>query len=156
MKNAFVRGQENPKITRTSAQITTFPPLGCLGPVKRRCLSLGIFGAEKSMFSIFEYLRKRTCDSVLAGVYDAMEMIEPENPDTLNLAEGEIPPEKFPPPQTPSPDGASPPKKIMSAPASKEPSAAGDLLSKMPGSTGPLPPRKRGRPRKNPPEGSGQ
>ena len=124
--------------------------------MKRRCLSLGIFGAEKSMFSIFEYLRKRTCDSVLAGVYDAMEMIEPENPDALNLEEGEIPPEKLPPLQTPSPDGASAPKKITSAPAPKEPSPAGDLLAKMAGSSGPLPPRKRGRPRKNPPEGSGQ
>ncbi len=108
------------------------------------------------MFSIFEYLRKRTCDSVLAGVYDAMELIEPENPGAPNLAEGEIPPEKLPPPQAPSPEGAAAPKKITSAPAPKEPSAAGDLLSKMPGSTGPLPSRKRGRPRKNPAEGSGQ
>jgi hypothetical protein len=109
------------------------------------------------MFSIFEYLRKRTCDSVLAGVYDAMEMIEPENPESLNLAEGEIPPEKLPAPIAPSPENGSAPKKIASAlaPETKEP-PTGDLFPKLAGNSGPLPPRKRGRPRKNPPEGSGQ
>ena len=107
------------------------------------------------MFSIFEYLRKRTCDSVLAGVYDAMETIDPENPEAFNLAEGEIPPEKLPAPNKPSPDGNSTPKKITSAPQPQNPPAK-DLFSDHPGNNGPLPPRKRGRPRKNPPEGSGQ
>ncbi len=31
------------------------------------------------MFSIFEYLRRRTCDSVLAGMYDAVEIAESNN-----------------------------------------------------------------------------
>ena len=42
------------------------------------------------MFSIFEYLGRRSCDSVLAGVYDAVEIIEASNFDLPPVA-GEIP-----------------------------------------------------------------
>ena len=31
------------------------------------------------MFSFFDHLRRRTCDSVLAGMYDAFELIETRN-----------------------------------------------------------------------------
>src|SRR5262245_19916244 len=42
------------------------------------------------MFSIFEYLRRRTCDAVLAGMYDAVEIAVSNNFDLAPIA-GELP-----------------------------------------------------------------
>ncbi len=107
------------------------------------------------MFSIFEFFRRRTRDSILAGAYDAAEILEQkpyeeplEKADDKSL--GSEKPKAPPPP-------LEPPKKIGSLP-SPPPSSSGDLFSDAPpqGGTPPLPPRKRGRPPKNPPQSPDQ
>jgi len=165
------------------------------------------------MFSIFDYLRRRTCDSFLAGAYDALEILESEKAVTVvepaEIADGKkaaenhslsepapapvkvpeplkiVAPPKPPPapvakqtsspphqqsqktPAPQSPAGKSPP-----APSEKKPSAQveaapsgppapkapppPDLFNGDADQEKPLPPRKRGRPRKYPPGGNTQ
>ena len=108
------------------------------------------------MFSFFDHLRRRTCDSVLAGMYDAFELLETRNADEqtrtadLLLAkfDGEAEPKTLAPAPvpTPRPAPAVPPR--PSLPSSTPPTApalttGGESLQ----------PRKRGRPPKGP-EGS--
>jgi hypothetical protein len=166
------------------------------------------------MFSIFDYLRRRTCDSMLAGAYDALEILESEKSltvaDPAEIAGGQksatqnsLPqpaPLKVPEPlqivapQKPAP--ATIPQKTASRPqqqpqktplppqgqagksppppAEKKPAAAtpvvpngppaqktappppSDLFNGEANQEKPLPPRKRGRPRKYPPGGNTQ
>ena len=152
------------------------------------------------MFSIFEYLRRRTCDAFLAGAYDAVEILETENaklpapstestgtnsdassrpvpnllgtpkngvakilplahatPPAKSVAEQKnvAPPAKKEnqkpiPPATPKPTPQAVPPGIV--PAHSTPRT--DLFTSDDSQEKPLPPRKRGRPRKNPPEGN--
>ena len=163
------------------------------------------------MFSIFDYLRRRTCDSFLAGAYDALEILEsdkavtPAEPVEIaddekstvkNLLPEAVPaaskiseplkiqthpkptptaapqknpspaqkqPQKTPPSQPPA--GKSPPvlagkmPTIPIQPAPNVPSPPKELpppslFNGEAGQEKPLPPRKRGRPRKYPPGGS--
>lgn len=145
------------------------------------------------MFSIFEYLRRRACDAFLAGVYDAIEILETEK--AMALTEGE--PTKSDKPLTPSTptapkngigqkilplgqsaasgkpvaeqkSGTTTEKKggqTSAAPSAKptppsttpiQPSPQTDLFVTDPKREQPLPPRRRGRPRKNPPDGNSQ
>ena len=139
----------HPKIPRTSASTKI---RGSYDGTMRR--NSPKWSWRKIMFSIFEYFRRRTCDSILAGAYDAAEILEQEpveeladKPDDKTLS-----PVNAPAPATP-PTPPQSPKKIGSLP-SPPPSAAGDLFSQAPptNSTPALPPRKRGRPPKNPPQ----
>ena len=106
------------------------------------------------MFSFFDHLRRRTCDSVLAGMYDAFELIETRNADEqtrtadLLLAkfDGEAEPKPLAPVPTPRPVPAIPPRPSLPSPIPPTPPAlttGGESLQ----------PRKRGRPPKGP-EGS--
>ncbi len=107
------------------------------------------------MFSFFDHLRRRTCDSVLAGMYDAFELIETRNGDEqtrtadLLLAkfdEAEPKPPAPAPVPTPRPAPASPPRPSLPSPTPPTlpaPTTGGESLQ----------PRKRGRPPKGP-EGS--
>jgi len=106
------------------------------------------------MFSFFEFFRRRTRDSILAGAYDAAEILEQkpfeesvEKPDGKSLGSKSLP---LPPPPATA-------KKIGVLPSPPAP-ANGDLFSENPppGGSPPLPPRKRGRPPKNPPSTPGQ
>jgi hypothetical protein len=171
------------------------------------------------MFSIFDYLRRRTCDSMLAGAYDALEILESEKSLTVaapaeiaggnNTANQNSLPQPVPAPskvpgplqivapQRPAP--ATIPQKIPSRPqqqphktpqppqgqagklppppSEKKPAAAtpvvpnglpappvqktappppSDLFNGATNQEKPLPPRKRGRPRKYPPGGNMQ
>jgi len=167
------------------------------------------------MFSIFDYLRRRTCDSMLAGAYDALEILESEKSLTVaapvEIADGNkaaqqnSPPQPVPPPlriseplkivapqklppapvpqKTPSRPQQQPqktpqppqgqPGKSPPPPAEKKPAAApvpvvpngppaqktappppSDLFNGEANQEKPLPPRKRGRPRKYPPGGN--
>jgi hypothetical protein len=167
------------------------------------------------MFSIFDYLRRRTCDSMLAGAYDALEILESEKsltvaepakiaggnytakqnslpqpvpaplkvPGPLQIVAPQKPasatiPQKTPsrpqqqPQKTPQPPqgqaGKSPPppseKKPAAAtpvvpngpPAQKTAPPPSDLFNGEANQEKPLPPRKRGRPRKYPPGGNTQ
>ncbi len=77
------------------------------------------------MFSFFDHLRRRTCDSVLAGMYDAFELIETRNADEqtrtadLLLAkfDGEAEPKPLTPVPTPRPAPAVPPRPSLPSPA---------------------------------------
>jgi hypothetical protein len=103
------------------------------------------------VFSIFEYLRRRVCDSMVAGAYDAIEAMQNQP-----IAQGqEIECRKSP---SPADADASPPcvKKIAPAPPTppdRSPNQPSDLFTPLLENTKepPLPSRKRGRPRKNPP-----
>lgn len=108
------------------------------------------------MFSFFDHLRRRTCDSVLAGMYDAFELIETRNAEEatrtadLLLAkfDGEAEPKPPAPAPVPSPRPApaAPPRPSLPSPAPPTlpaPLTGGEALQ----------PRKRGRPPKGP-EGS--
>ena len=80
------------------------------------------------MFSFFDHLRRRTCDSVLAGMYDAFELIETRNADEqtrtadLLLAkfDGEAEPKTLAPAPVPTPrpvpTPAAPPRPALPAP----------------------------------------
>ena len=103
------------------------------------------------MFSFFDHLRRRTCDSVLAGMYDAFELIETRNPDEQTRAadlllakfDGEAESKTPAPVPAPRPVPATPPRPLLPAPtppAHPAPSAGGESLQ----------PRKRGRPPKAP------
>ena len=107
------------------------------------------------MFSFFDHLRRRTCDSVLAGMYDAFEIIETRNADEqtrtadLLLAkfDGEAEPKSLAPaPVTtprPVPTPVAPPRPSLPSPTPPTlpaPPAGGESLQ----------PRKRGRPPKGP------
>lgn len=108
------------------------------------------------MFSFFDHLRRRTCDSVLAGMYDAFELIETRNAEeqtrTADLllakfdGEAEPKPPAPTPVPTPRPAPAAPPRPLTSSPTPPTlpaPTTGGESLQ----------PRKRGRPPKGP-EGS--
>ena len=108
------------------------------------------------MFSFFDHLRRRTCDSVLAGMYDAFELIETRNADeqtrTADLllakfdGEAEPKPPALAPVPTPRPAPAAPPRPSLPSPTPPTlpaPTTGGESLQ----------PRKRGRPPKGP-EGS--
>ena len=102
------------------------------------------------MFSFFDHLRRRTCDSVLAGMYDAFELIETRNADEqtrtadLLLAkfDGEAEPKPLAPAPVPTPrpvpTNAAPPRPLLSSPTPPTPPVGGESLQ----------PRKRGRPPK--------
>ncbi len=103
------------------------------------------------MFSFFDHLRRRTCDSVLAGMYDAFELIETRNAEEqtrtadLLLAkfDGDAEPKPPAPVPTPRPAPAAPPRPLTSSPTPPPlpaPTTGGESLQ----------PRKRGRPPKNP------
>lgn len=103
------------------------------------------------MFSFFDYLRRRTCDAIMAGAYDAAEILENRPVEEPVGEPGEkILAEK-------SPEKPEPPKKLGAAP-SLPANSTGDLFTQVAndGSSPPLPPRKRGRPPKNPPPAPGQ
>lgn len=108
------------------------------------------------MFSFFDHLRRRTCDSVLAGMYDAFELIETRNAEeqtrTADLllakfdGEAEPKPPVPAPVPTPRPAPAAPPRPSLPSPTPPTLPAhttGGESLQ----------PRKRGRPPKGP-EGS--
>ena len=110
------------------------------------------------MFSFFDHLRRRTCDSVLAGMYDAFELIETRNAEEqtrtadLLLAkfDGEAEPKTLAPAPVPTPrpvpTPVAPPRPALPSPTPPTPpasTAGGESLQ----------PRKRGRPPKGP-EGS--
>ena len=108
------------------------------------------------MFSFFDHLRRRTCDSVLAGMYDAFELIETRNAEEqtrtadllLTKFDGEAEPKPLAtaPVPTPRPAPAVPPRPSLPSPIPPTPPAlttGGESLQ----------PRKRGRPPKGP-EGS--
>lgn len=105
------------------------------------------------MFSFFDHLRRRTCDSVLAGMYDAFELIETRNADEqtrtadLLLAkfDGEAEPKPLAPASVPTPrpvpTTVTQPRPLLpppTPPALPTPPAGGEALQ----------PRKRGRPPK--------
>ncbi len=144
------------------------------------------------MFSIFDYLRRRTCDAFLAGAYDAVEILQSENfklpapieqsnasqPSPSNLLAGPKngAPQKILPlaPSKPVAEQKSAPpaekkdgQKSVAGPkpASQTPPPPATSVSPTPQSElfaadsrrdEPLPPRRRGRPRKNPPDGNSQ
>jgi hypothetical protein len=171
------------------------------------------------MFSVFDYLRRRTCDSMLAGAYDALEILESEKsltvadpaeigsgqkPATQNSLPQPVPaplkvpgplqivaPQKPAPATIPQKTGSRPqqqpqknpqppqgqPGKSPPPPSEKKPAAAtpvvpngppappaqktappppSDLFNGEANQEKPLPPRKRGRPRKYPPGGNTQ
>jgi len=108
------------------------------------------------MFSFFDHLRRRTCDSVLAGMYDAFELIKTRNAEeqtrTADLllakfdGEAETKPPAPSPVPVPRPAPAAPPRPSLPSPTPPTLPAAptgGEILQ----------PRKRGRPPKGP-EGS--
>ena len=108
------------------------------------------------MFSFFDHLRRRTCDSVLAGMYDAFELIETRNAEEqtrtadLLLAkfDGEAEPKPLAPAPVPTPRPAppAPPRPSLPSPTPPTlptPTTGGESLQ----------PRKCGRPPKGP-EGS--
>ena len=108
------------------------------------------------MFSFFDHLRRRTCDSVLAGMYDAFELIETRNAEEqtrtadLLLAkfDGEAEPKPLAPAPVPTPRPAPaalsrPLTSSPTPPTLPAPTTGGESLQ----------PRKRGRPPKGP-EGS--
>ena len=166
------------------------------------------------MFSIFDYLRRRTCDSMLAGAYDALEILESEKavtvtepaeiaasqksatqnslpqpapaplkvPEPLKIVAPQKPPPASIPQKTPLRPQQQPQKtpstqppqgqagKSPPPPSEKKPAAAtpvvpngppsqktapppSDLFNGEANQEKPLPPRKRGRPRKYPPGG---
>lgn len=110
------------------------------------------------MFSFFDHLRRRTCDSVLAGMYDAFELIETRNADEqtrtadLLLAkfDGEADPKPLATAPVPTPRPAPTPSVT---PRPLLPSPAPPTLPAPPAGGESLQPRKRGRPPKGP-EGS--
>ena len=107
------------------------------------------------MFSFFDHLRRRTCDSVLAGMYDAFELIETRNADEqtrtaeLLLAkfDGEAEPKPLAPAQVPT---ARPAPTPSAPPRPSLPSPAPTTLPVAPACGESLQPRKRGRPPKGP------
>lgn len=148
------------------------------------------------MFSIFDYLRRRTCDAFLAGAYDAIEILQSENANLPAHLEDPADSSKASPPNLPAQGkngvaqkmlplatsvspaqavtehkAASPaekkdeqkPKPVSLKPNSQSPSSTTPPVSSTP-QTGlfaadsrrdePLPPRRRGRPRKNPLDGN--
>jgi hypothetical protein len=143
------------------------------------------------MFSIFEYLRRRVCDSFLAGAYDAIEILETEKMK-LPLSGNEVVSDaSISEPVQPSTNGQAP--KVLSAqtpparPTSEaKPVASTEKKAEQKSATpttkpaaqptttsvqatpssppanlfterdAPLPPRRRGRPRKNRPDGNSQ
>lgn len=110
------------------------------------------------MFSFFDHLRRRTCDSVLAGLYDAFELIETRNADeqarTADLLLAKFDGEAEPKPLAPAPVPI--PRPIPTPPATPRLSPPSPTPPTLPAPhTGgeSLQPRKRGRPPKGP-EGS--
>ena len=107
------------------------------------------------MFSFFDHLRRRTCDSVLAGMYDAFELIETRNADEqtrtadLLLAkfDGEAEPKLLTPAPVPPPRSAPTPSATPRPPL---PSPTRPTLPAPPAGGESLEPRKRGRPPKGP------
>ncbi len=105
------------------------------------------------MFSFFDHLRRRTCDSVLAGMYDAFELIETRNADEqtrtadLLLAkfDGEVEPKPLTPAPMPTPRSAPTPSATPRPPL---PSPTRPTLPAPPAGGESLEPRKRGRPPK--------
>ena len=105
------------------------------------------------MFSFFDHLRRRTCDSVLAGMYDAFELIETRNADeqtrTADLLLAKFDGEAEPKPLTPAPvptlRSAPPPSATPRPPL---PSPTRPTLPAPPAGGESLEPRKRGRPPK--------
>lgn len=101
------------------------------------------------MFSFFDNLRRRTCDSVLAGMHDAFELIETRNAEEQAqtaeslLAKFEGGAEPIPPASTalpvtrPAPSPPPPSRPTLPTPALTPGGAS-------------LEPRKRGRPPKSP------
>jgi hypothetical protein len=215
----FWSGQKNPRMTPASSQ-NEFPS-ALLWLIRARDTAAEIPPAQKSrrkiMFSIFDYLRRRTCDSMLAGAYDALEILESEKAVTVTepteIADGNktakqnslpqpapaplkapeplkiVAPHKPPPasipqktplrpqqqpqkPPSPQPPqgqaGKSPPAPSEKKPAAPAPVAPSgppaqkpappppDLFNGEANQEKPLPPRKRGRPRKYPPGGNTQ
>jgi hypothetical protein len=120
------------------------------------------------MFSVFDFLRRRTCDAVVAGVCDAMEMLENDTPEgaapELTPTRPSVPAPPVEPAPTP-PRGTNPGRPI-SIPSGGQPTphrqvslsppnvSQADLLADLPHGQPPaLPPRKRGRPPKLGPGG---
>jgi len=109
------------------------------------------------MFSFFDHLRRRTCDSVLAGMYDAFELIETRNADEqtrtadLLLAkfDGEAEPKPLATAPVPAPRPATAPAPAVTQRVSLPPPAV-TALPVPPAGGENLQPRKRGRPPKNP------
>lgn len=94
------------------------------------------------MLPFFDFLRRWTRDSILAGAYDAAEVLQNQpveeplpSPPNSSTKPSEQPVEKIEPPRRISPPPSQPNPALF--PASE--------------SLPPLPPRRRGRPRKNPP-----
>jgi hypothetical protein len=99
------------------------------------------------MFSFFDYLRRRTCDSVLAGVYDAFELIETRNAEEQSRA-AELLLAKFddqagPKPLAPAPVAAPQPAPVRPSAPPAPPTALSSGGQS-------FQPRKRGRPPKGP------
>ena len=96
------------------------------------------------MFSFFDHLRRRTCDSVLAGMYDAFELIETRNADeqtrTADLLLAKFGGEAEPKPPAPVPVPTPRPIPTPVTPPRPSPPAGGQALQ----------PRKRGRPPRGP------
>jgi hypothetical protein len=105
------------------------------------------------MFSFFDHLRRRTCDSVLAGMYDAFELIETRNAEeqtrTADLLLVKFDGEAEPKPPAPVPVSAPRPAPTVT----QRPSLPSPTPPTLPAPTTggeSLQPRKRGRPPKNP------
>lgn len=108
------------------------------------------------MFSFFDHLRRRTCDSVLAGMYDAFELIETRNAEeqtrTADLLLAKFDGEAEPKPPAPAPVlTPRPTPAALSRPLTSSPTPP--TLPALPTGGESLQPRKRGRPPKGP-EGS--
>ncbi len=105
------------------------------------------------MFSFFDHLRRRACDSVLAGMYDAFELIETRNADeqtrTADLLLAKFSGEAEPKPAAPVPVPAPRPAPAVTQRPSL-PSPAAPAIPAPPAGGESLQPRKRGRPPKNP------
>lgn len=106
------------------------------------------------MFSFFDHLRRRTCDSVLAGMYDAFELIETRNADeqtrTADLLLAKFGGEAEPKPLAPAPVPAPRPAPAPSGtPRPSLPSPPPATLPAPLAGGEPLQPRKRGRPPKS-------
>ena len=108
------------------------------------------------MFSFFDHLRRRTCDSVLAGMYDAFELIETRNAEeqtrTADLLLAKFDGEAEPKSPVAAPTPVPAPRPAPTPVAPPRPSLPTPTLPTPPASPGgeSLQPRKRGRPPKAP------
>lgn len=116
------------------------------------------------MFSFFDYLRRRTCDSVLAGLYDACDLIEAQNANESGQMAENLPgsfagPAELKPVDPPPAHGERPPttpRPTQGPPGGRpnSPPSGGPPIPRFPQQ--PAPPggdseaRKRGRPPKSP------